>query len=294
MLPFLQLLEDGQPHRLHEVASQLADDFHLTETERSEQLPSGRQSRFVNRVGWARTHLGKAGLLESATPRGIRITARGRALLAEKPTRIDMRVLGRYPEYAAFRRGTATVVTNGGSVIDLPETPDEVMSQAYKQLEATLADDLLAQIRKVSPSFFERLVVDVLTAMGYGGSIDDAARVLGRTGDGGVDGVINEDRLGLDVVDVQSQALGGIRGPPSGTGFCRQSGRIPSEKGCSDSRCHLKRSAAVDSVFAFLPSPRHSGTSQSWFYGRERRGHLAGAQSLRTRGRRSSRPFAAP
>ena len=118
----------------------------------------------MNRVGWARTHLGKAGLLETAVPRGIRITERGRALLAEKPARIDMHVLSRYPEYAAFRRGTVTAVVNGGGVIDGPETPDEVIARAYRQLELTLADDLLAQVKKSSPPFFEKLVVDVLTA----------------------------------------------------------------------------------------------------------------------------------
>jgi restriction system protein len=202
MLPLLRLVEDGESHRLGDLVEQIGVEFQLSDAERSERLPSG-QKRLLNRVAWARTYMAKAGLLEGTARGSVRITARGKALLAENPPRIDMRLLNRYPEYRTFKPGSGAA--DGGESLEPEiaetgptETPEELIDRAFRQLQTTLADDILTNIEGRSPQFFEKLVLDVLVAMGYGGTLEDAAQVLGQTGDGGVDGVIKEDRLGLE------------------------------------------------------------------------------------------------
>ncbi|MCX7791087.1 MAG: restriction endonuclease, partial [Chloroflexaceae bacterium] len=180
----------------------------LTEAERAELLPSGVQPKFDNRVGWARTHLGKALLLESPKRGWFRITERGRAALAQNPPRIDMAFLSQYPEYQAFRsRGRAMEngVAGAGEAAEEVASPEERLEASYQALRGALAQELLEKVKQVSPRFFERLVVDLLVAMGYGGSRRDAGQAIGRSGDGGIDGIINEDRLGLDVVYIQAK-----------------------------------------------------------------------------------------
>lgn len=208
MLPMLRLAADGVEHRLSDAIEELAQQLKLSEAERAELLPSGIQPRFDNKVGWARTHLGKALLLESPRRGWFRISERGRELLATPPDRITVAYLMRYPEYVAFR-SKSRPVENGGNVAPPGEaegaSPEETLAASYQALRATLAQDLLDKLRQVSPRFFERLVVDLLVAMGYGGSRRDAGQAIGRSNDGGNDGIINEDRLGLDVVYIQAK-----------------------------------------------------------------------------------------
>jgi restriction system protein len=159
MLPLLRQLNDGQAHHMSDLTDQIADHFTLTEVERVEPLPSG-QPRLANRVAWARTYMGRAGLLERVARGTIRITERGRALLAEQPSRIDSGVLSRYPEFVAFRERSAPV----HPAVTAAETPEELIEQAHRQLQTALADELLTRIKELSPRFFERLVLDLLVS----------------------------------------------------------------------------------------------------------------------------------
>jgi restriction system protein len=208
MLPMLQLAADGAEHRLSDAIEALAQQLKLSNAERAELLPSGIQPRFDNKVGWARTHLGKALLLESPRRGWFRISERGRSLLASPPDRITVAYLMRYPEYGAFR-SRSRLVEHGVAAVPPGEeegaSPEETLEASYQALRGTLAQELIERVKQVSPRFFERLVVDLLVAMGYGGSRRDAGQAIGRSGDGGIDGIINEDRLGLDVVYIQAK-----------------------------------------------------------------------------------------
>lgn len=203
MLPLLKATDDRLNHRFREIRDQLAEYFALTEEERSEMLQSGVQTRFDNRVRWARTHLGKAGLLE-APARGIfRITSLGQEVLAREPTRITMRTLDEFPSYAAWRGRDqeSRIDENDGA-----RTPQEEIDAHYRSLRRDLEESLLTRIQHASPAFFERLVVRLLVAMGYGGSQREAAgAVRGRPGDEGIDGLINEDPLGLETIYIQAK-----------------------------------------------------------------------------------------
>jgi restriction system protein len=219
MLPLLALLNDGQPHRTVDLINQIGEQFQLTEGQVMERLPSG-QPRLANRVGWARTYMGRAGLVESVARGSVRITERGKELLAERPERIDTRLLTRYPEFVAFQARSATAPEpTPGHGTSTSETPDETIERADRQLRAALAEELLARVKRASPHFFERLVLDLLVAMGYGGTFQDAARVVGQSGDGGIDGVIKEDKLGLDMIYVQAKRWEGTVGRPVVQGF---------------------------------------------------------------------------
>ncbi|AIP59368.1 restriction endonuclease [Burkholderia pseudomallei] len=223
MLPVLRAVADGQEHRFRNVVETLADEYQLTDEERNTLLPSGTAPLFDNRVGWARTYLKQAGVVESKKRGYFNITERGNALLAQNPHRIDNRTLDQYPEFATFRQkktdyaqATVTPVSQPG--VSAPEidgsTPEESFAQAYQRLRANLEAELLDQVKSSTPSFFERLVIDLLVAMGYGGSRQDAGSVIGRSGDGGIDGTIKEDKLGLDVIYVQAKKWEGTVGRP--------------------------------------------------------------------------------
>ncbi|WP_461329058.1 restriction endonuclease [Bradyrhizobium diazoefficiens] len=211
MLPVLQLASEGE-QRVADVVDLLADKLGLTEQERQTLLPSGRQRVLHNRIHWAKFYLTKAGFLASPGRGRFSITQAGRELLAENLARVDVSVLMRQPEFREFYRNEGSAgssATEGASTTEAAEpgttTPEEQIEAAYQTLEATLRADLLDRIAKNSPAFFEQLIIDLLVAMGYGGSHKNAAAQLGRSGDGGVDGVINEDRLGLDRVYVQAK-----------------------------------------------------------------------------------------
>jgi len=208
LLPILRLTTDGTEHRLHDLTEALATQFHLTADERTELLPSG-QPRFVNRMGWARTALKKAGMLESPRRSCICITDRGREILSSGIEKLSDKYLMRFPEYLEYKgmsgNGSAPAVPLLASTPEITATPQERLEQAYAELSEALAQDILAKVKSCAPSFFERLVVELLVKMGYGGSRRDAGRAVGRSGDGGIDGVIKEDELGLDMIYLQAK-----------------------------------------------------------------------------------------
>jgi len=211
MLPLLRFAgERKEETSTSEAVEVLAKELGLTDEDLKEMLPSGIQSTFFNRVGWAATYMKKAGLLE-ATRRGFyRITSRGQELLKKQPKAVNAKLLKQYPEFIEFQqlKGTRSgeKVNYSGSEHDISKaTPSEALESAYENLRNELADELLSRLKKSSPSFFERVVVELLVKMGYGGSRADAGKAIGRSGDGGIDGIIKEDRLGLDVVYIQAK-----------------------------------------------------------------------------------------
>jgi restriction system protein len=212
MLPLLLFLGDGKEHPLGEAVDALATEFGLTEDERQQLLPSGTSTIIGNRVGWARTYLKKAGLLDSAKRGVIRLTERGTQVLKKKPVRIDVKFLERYPEFVEFR--TRHSQPQAASSEATAATPEEALEDAHERLQASLESDLLQRVKTASPAFFERLVVDLLVRMGYGGSFRDAGQAIGKSGDGGIDGIIKEDRLGLDVIYMQAKRWEAAVGRP--------------------------------------------------------------------------------
>lgn len=211
MLPVLRLAATGI-RRVPEVAEAIADEFGLSSEDRAALLPSGRQRLLPNRVHWAKTYLMKAGLLSSPARGQFTITPTGSDLLASAPPAITRAMLEQYPSFVSFvsdTSGEAAEQTAVPAPTDATtsdnQTPEERIEAAHTELMSELRSDLLEQILQQNPAFFEQLIVDLLVAMGYGGSHEDAAKRLGGTGDGGVDGVINEDRLGLDRIYVQAK-----------------------------------------------------------------------------------------
>ena len=211
MLPVLKQLSSGGEQPPATVREAVARAFDLTPEDLAELLPSGRQTTFANRVAWALGYLKQAGLVESPRRGAYRITERGRAALAEHVDRIDIQYLMRFPEFVAFRTPSSTTEPDLESAVGSPKpegtslTPDEEMRLGYARLRQSLAAQVLERVRQVTPKFFEELVIDLLVAMGYGGSREDTAAVVGRSGDEGIDGIIKEDRLGLDAIYVQAK-----------------------------------------------------------------------------------------
>jgi len=215
MRPLLQDLSDRLDHSNQETVSVLAEEFRVSEEERNQLLPSGKQSVFTNRIAWAKSHLKQAGLVESPRWGVYRITARGLTLLRETTGPINIKVLNQFPEYRRFRSGKGAEVE---VIEELPSgdemTPEEHIEHGYKQIRQKLSIEILERIKKCPPNFFERLVVDLIVAMGYGGSRSDAGRAVGRAGDGGIDGIVKEDRLGLDIIYIQAKRWEGAVGRP--------------------------------------------------------------------------------
>jgi restriction system protein len=204
MLPILRLASDGQEHTGREAIEAAATAFQLTDEQRAELLPSGQQPILENRANWARFYMTRAGLL-FATRRGFhKITERGLNVLRQNPNRINTEVLSQFPEFVQWKAIEKTPETVDIELIDVTDqTPQESIEFGYQKLRADLEAELLTLVKGCSPSFFERLVVELLVKMGYGGSRQDAGRAIGKSGDGGIDGIIKEDKLGLDVVYIQ-------------------------------------------------------------------------------------------
>lgn len=216
MLPLLRFLKDGKEHNIGDVVESLSAEFDLSTEERQQLLGSGQQTVIRNRAGWARTYLKKAGLIASTRRGYFRITERGLSALASKPERIDVKYLEQFPEFVAFRelrheRPDEVSVPVGASS---DATPEEALDAAYGRLRLDLEAEVLEQVKGASPSFFERLVVELLVRMGYGGTLRDAGQAVGRSGDGGIDGIIKEDRLGLDVIYIQAKRWDSTVGRP--------------------------------------------------------------------------------
>lgn len=209
MLPVLKSCANGEVVT-KDVVELLADEFNLTQDEREEMLPSGKQTRFSNRVHWAKNYLKQAGLVKFTARSYFIITEEGKAVLSEGPERIDRKFLERFDAYLDFKNRRSTQSDEGGGkyqsdLDDQDATPDEILRAAHKSINDALASDLLGRVRESTPVFFEDLIIELLITMGYGGSSEDAGRSIGKAGDDGVDGVIDQDPLGVDQIYVQAK-----------------------------------------------------------------------------------------
>jgi Restriction endonuclease len=218
MLPLLTLAGDSNEHSLREAIGRLAERFGLTPEERSALLPSGQQPIFSNRVAWASTYLRKAGLLEHVKRGVFRISSNGSEVLKSNPPNINVAFLEKFPSFVEFREASRKPKGAPAVILAVPaneqETPEEALERAYIGIREALAQEILTRVSKSSPEFFERLVVELLVKMGYGGSRQDAGERIGQSGDGGIDGIIKEDRLGLDVIYIQAKRWQGSVGRP--------------------------------------------------------------------------------
>ena len=205
-LPLLKLCADGQEHTKQELLPTLAKQFGLTVSELEIKLASGKQGMFDNRVGWAKSYLKQAGLLEMVRRGRFKITGRGLQVLNENPQLLNIKYLKRFPEFVAFNAARPKDARKTEEMVPTSsETPDELIAAGYRQLREALAVELLDRIKSIRPSRFEELVVELLLKMGYGGTQEDAGQAVGKSGDGGIDGIINQDRLGLDVIYIQAK-----------------------------------------------------------------------------------------
>ncbi len=262
MLPLLRLASDNQEHRFRDAVQTLADEFDLTEEERKELLPSGQQAIFNNRVGWARLYLVKAGLME-ATRRGyFKIIEQGHKALAQKPERIDKKFLMQFPEFIkAWELSKGKRKPEKGESISSETTPEESLESALQELNESLASDLLEAIKQSPPDFFERLVIDVLIKIGYGGSRKEAGQAMGRSGDGGIDGIIKEDKLGLDIIYIQAKRWDNTVGRPEIQKFAGALQGQRARKGIFISTSNFSKEALdyvknIDSKIILIDGPR--------------------------------------
>lgn len=222
MLPLLEISQDWHDHSISQVIDLLASKFNLTENDRKELLPSGSQARFDNRVRWARLYLSKAGLLENIARGKFRVTELGLKVLKEKPADINIKFLKQFSQFLDFqnlskqdvKQDEVKNIDEDKKYDELGQTPEEILEANYQIVRRDLAQELLERIKNSTPRFFENLVVDLLFAMGYGGSRKDAGQAVGQSGDDGIDGIIKEDRLGLDVVYIQAKRWEATVGRP--------------------------------------------------------------------------------
>lgn len=216
MLPLLELAADGSEHSMQDARDQLARKFAVTDDELNTLLPSGRQPVFSNRVGWAKSYLVQAGVLDAHRRGFFRISERGREVIREKPQRITVKFLERFPEFIEFRTPQTRhdEVTVAESLAEDKQTPEEMLEAAYQRLRHDTTAELLLRVKKSSAAFFEHLVIELLLKMGYGGSLKEAGSAIGRSGDEGIDGIIKEDRLGLDLIYLQAKKWEGTVGRP--------------------------------------------------------------------------------
>lgn len=214
MLPFLKILGDGEEHTTIETNQKLAGHFGLTEEELNEYLPSRAAKTFPNRVAWAKSYLKMAGLLESTKRSSFKITDAGMTLLSTNPFEINLKLLKTIPTYQERNGKPKDEETLDPEIVNSKATPEEELESNYLNIRKNLAQELLLKIKCCSPSFFETLVVELLVKMGYGGSIKDAGRSIGKSGDEGIDGIIKEDKLGLDVIYIQAKRWENVVGRP--------------------------------------------------------------------------------
>lgn len=208
MLPILKFLKDGNERSIQEVTDNISNLYNLTEEEQRAVLPSGHQPIIDNRVGWARTYMKKAGLLESPRRAYVKITNKGLETLRQNPVRIDINFLSQFPEFIEFRTRRVSAESEPSPLIEQElnireRTPDELMEDGYKIILEELGHDLLERVRNTTPAFFESIVLQLLSNMGYG-----HGEVTGRSGDGGIDGIVNQDKLGLDKIFFQAKRFG--------------------------------------------------------------------------------------
>jgi restriction system protein len=217
MLPLLEFISDGKEHKMRNVTDGLAIKLGVTEDEQKELLPSGVAPIFYNRTAWAKTYLKKAGLIESPKQGIVIISKRGLEVLKNKPSAVNVKFLKQFSEFVEFqttkREDEIGIETNEDQY---KQTPEESLETAYQKIRASLASELINKVVELSPSFFEKLVVELLVKMGYGGSMKDAGKAVGKSGDEGIDGTIKEDKLGLDIIYIQAKRWkpGNIVGRP--------------------------------------------------------------------------------
>ena len=220
MLPVLRFAEDRKEHSLAEFRQRLAAEFNLSEQELAERLASDSQTVFANRIGWAVQYL-KAAVTLKSVKRGVyQISDRGLALLKGKPSEITVKTLRQFPEFMEFHeKASAPSAATTAPASETKATPEESLEQSYQTLREALAIELLETIKNGTPAAFEKIVVDLLVAMGYGGSVEDAGKVVGKSGDGGIDGIIKQDKLGLDFLYVQAKRWKDVVGSPEDMKF---------------------------------------------------------------------------
>lgn len=212
-LPILKLAADGEVWSLADAREELAKHFQLTEEELEQLLPSGRQARFANRVAWAKVYLERGGLLSSPKRAHFQITERGREVLQDPPDEVSIKFLSQYPEFQEFR-SRSSKSTEGESDDESTDTPEETLESAYLTIRKNLASEVLERVKSCTPRFFEHLVVDLLLKMGYGRAGGGSGERVGQAGDEGIDGIISEDRLGLEMVYLQAKRWEGTVGRP--------------------------------------------------------------------------------
>lgn len=205
MLPLLSYIADSREHKMRDVTEGLATQLGVTEEEKKELLPSGAAPIFYNRTAWAKTYLKKAGLIDSPKQGLVVITKRGQEVLKGKPGYIDVKFLKQFSEFVDFQTAKRQDEIDSPTEDDSTQTPEEALETAYQKIRKSLAQDILNKVISMSPEFFEKLVVELLVKMGYGGSIQDAGRAIGKSGDEGIDGTIKEDKLGLDIIYIQAK-----------------------------------------------------------------------------------------
>ncbi len=246
MRPLLAVLQDGRERTIRSIREELAEEFSLTPEELVEMIPSGRVTTFQNRVGWAATYLYQTRLIDRPRRAVYRINDRGRKVLDENPVRVDLKVLSQFEELEEFRQAKSDNRALSGAGLDSAETdqtPEERLDSSHRELRAALTGELLERVLEQSPDFFEQLVLDVLYAMGYGGSRENAAERLGQSGDEGVDGVIREDRLGLDLIYVQAKRWNNVVGRPEIQKFFGALHGLRATKGVFITTSHFSKEA---------------------------------------------------
>jgi len=214
MLPLLKFLSDGKEHNLPDATKAISDEYNLSPEERQQLLPSGQQTVIRNRLGWARTYMAKAGLIKSTRRAFWQITSRGKDILSTNPDRIDVHFLQQFPEFVQFKDLHHEKEQEPTTKHADEYNPEEALDRAHQRLRENLESDLLQQVKAASAAFFENLVVQLLVRMGYGGNLQDAGRAVGQSGDGGIDGIIKEDQLGLDVIYIQAKRWENTVGRP--------------------------------------------------------------------------------
>jgi len=216
MLPLLKFAGDKKEHSTTEALEFIATEFNISEEQKNELLPSGNQKIFSNRVFWAKSYLKMSGLVENTKRAHFKITNRGLDTLSENPVEINLRYLKKFPDYVelseSWKKGNSNSDTE--EEIVTPQTPEELLDSSYQAIRKTLAQEILSKMKLCSPSFFEKMVVELLVKMGYGGSRTDAGKAIGRSGDEGIDGIIKEDKLGLDIIYIQAKRWENVVGRP--------------------------------------------------------------------------------
>lgn len=244
-LPCLEILNDGQEHSLREMYETLAERLNLSEDDRQQMLPSGQQKTYENRIGWTKTHLYKARLIERPKRGSYLITERGREILRKKLDRLTLKDLDVFPEHQVFLRGNrqSQPVSPESTISETDQTPEERLQVAYLTLKTEVEEEILQLLKSSSPAFFERVVVDLLVAMGYGGSRKAAGQAIGKTGDGGIDGMISEDPLGLDNIYIQAKRWEGNVGRPMVQAFAGSLEGVRARKGVMITTSDFSREA---------------------------------------------------